>query len=81
MAFIKAIAESNRRKPADQAQAQQHEIPETARILSLTESSIRSKIARGEIPVVRLGRRVFVTHETLELLLRGQLFGGGRAAR
>lgn len=40
-------------------------IPEAAEILRLSKFTIRLFIARGELPIVRLGRRVLIHQEDL----------------
>ncbi|MDD4997342.1 MAG: helix-turn-helix domain-containing protein [Syntrophales bacterium] len=44
-------------------------IPETARALRLSVAAIRFWIASRRIPVVRLGRRVFIEEATVEQLI------------
>ena len=40
-----------------------------ARVLGLSERTIRNMISRGEIPYSRIGKRVLITRATLESLL------------
>jgi excisionase family DNA binding protein len=39
---------------------------EAARLLSLSERTIRNMIDRGELPVTRVGKRVLISRVTLE---------------
>jgi excisionase family DNA binding protein len=47
-------------------------IPEAGRLLGLSRSSAYDAARRGEIPTLRIGRRVLVPRERLEQLLRGE---------
>ena len=38
---------------------------EAARLLGMSESAIRARIFRGQLPVVRWGRRLLIRHEDL----------------
>jgi excisionase family DNA binding protein len=49
-------------------------IPQAAQILGRTEGAIRTMIHRRQIPVTRIGqKRIFISREVLNDLLRGQL--------
>ncbi len=48
-------------------------IPETADLLGLSESATYEAAARGEIPAVKIGRRVLVIRDLLMALLSGSL--------
>lgn len=53
-------------------------VPETAQALRLSEAAIRFWIASRRLPVVRLGRRVFVEETTVaELIEAGRCPGRG----
>ena len=46
-------------------------IPEAADLLGLSESATYEAAARGEIPAVKIGRRVLVIRDLLMALLSG----------
>ena len=46
-------------------------IPEAADLLGLSESATYEAAARGEIPAVKIGRRVLVIRDPLMALLSG----------
>jgi excisionase family DNA binding protein len=45
-------------------------VPEAARLLRVSRAFAYELIARGELPVLRLGRRVLVPREALEQHIR-----------
>ena len=45
-------------------------ISETSKALRVQESTIRAWVHQGRLPVVRLGSRVFVKHETVGAILK-----------
>ena len=47
-------------------------IPEAGQLLGLSRSSAYDAARRGDIPTLRIGRRVLVPRERLEQLLRGE---------
>jgi excisionase family DNA binding protein len=49
--------------------------PDTGRALGLSRGSTYEAIARGEIPVIRIGKRLLVPKKAL-----AQMLEGGRAA-
>jgi excisionase family DNA binding protein len=46
-------------------------IAETATRMSTTEKAIRQRIFRGQLPVVRFGRRVLIPEDEFERFLEG----------
>jgi excisionase family DNA binding protein len=48
-------------------------VTETAKILGIGRNSAYEAVARGEIPVIRVGKRLLVPKAALEKLLNGQL--------
>ena len=48
---------------------------EAARLLRLSESSLRHWVARGEVPYVKLGRRVFFTEEQIQEIIQSRIVG------
>ncbi len=48
-------------------------VDETAKILGVGRNSAYEAIARGEIPVVKVGKRLLVPKAALEKLLNGRL--------
>ena len=62
------------------AQRQTYTIEETARILGLGRSSAYAAAARGEIPTIRIGRKLLVSRRALERLLAGDSAGVRRNA-
>ena len=48
-------------------------VEETAKILGVGRNSAYEAIARGEIPVVKVGKRLLVPKAALEKLLNGRL--------
>ena len=44
-------------------------IPETAKEIRMTESAVRAWVLNNRIPVVRIGRRVFIHQETIKKIL------------
>jgi excisionase family DNA binding protein len=51
---------------------QTYSVEETARILGLSVKSTYAAIKRGEIPVVRIGGRIFVPKARLNALFSGK---------
>lgn len=50
------------------------DVPGTAEILGISEDTVRSLIARGELKSLRLGRLIRIPrHDLVELLTRGNL--------
>jgi excisionase family DNA binding protein len=46
--------------------------PDAGRMLSLGRNAVYDAIARGEIPVLRFGRRIVVPKRALERMLNGE---------
>jgi excisionase family DNA binding protein len=44
-------------------------VDETEQIVPVKKSTLRSWILQGKLPVVRLGRRIFIKYEIIQLLL------------
>lgn len=44
-------------------------VPEAAQLLGLSESATYEAVARGEIPAIKIGRRILVIHDLLMTLL------------
>jgi excisionase family DNA binding protein len=47
-------------------------VPETARVMRLGRDATYEAIRRGEIPAIRIGRRVLVAKRALRRLLAGE---------
>ena len=45
--------------------------PDAARMLGLGRNAVYDAIARGEIPVIRFGRRIVIPKRALERMLNG----------
>jgi excisionase family DNA binding protein len=57
-------------------------VPEAARLLGVSDSTLRDAIARGVVPAVRIGRRNLRIHtEVLERFARGELLDRSPANR
>lgn len=52
-------------------------VTEAGVILGLGRSAAYGAAARGELPVVKIGRRLLVPKLALDRLLRGELVGAG----
>lgn len=50
-----------------------YSVDETAKFLGVARNSAYEAIARGEIPVIKVGRRLLVPKVALEKLLNGRL--------
>ena len=48
-------------------------VDETAKILGIGRNSAYEGVARGEIPVIKVGKRLLVPKAALEKLLNGKL--------
>lgn len=48
------------------------DVPEAGRILGLSRNAAYDAAARGEIPTIRIGKRLLVPKAALERLLNGQ---------
>jgi len=48
-------------------------VEETAKILGIGRNSAYEAVARGEIPVIKVGKRLLVPKAALEKLLNGRL--------
>jgi excisionase family DNA binding protein len=55
------------------AERQTYTVDEAARILGISRNCAYDAVRRGEIPAIRLGRRLVVARTALELLLGGVL--------
>jgi excisionase family DNA binding protein len=47
------------------------DVGETAQILGITQSAVRKRIARGELPYRRWGKRVLIPATDLEVFIEG----------
>ncbi len=47
-------------------------VEEAAKILRISRNSAYEAVKRGDIPSVRIGRRVLVPRTSLEMMLRGE---------
>jgi excisionase family DNA binding protein len=54
-----------------------YDVEETARILGLGRSATYEAIRRGEIPSIRIGKRLLVPRAALDRLLGSEAVGGG----
>ena len=50
---------------------QTYSVPEAAKILGLNRNSGYDAVKRGEIPVIRFGKRLLVPKAAVEQLLKG----------
>jgi excisionase family DNA binding protein len=57
-------------EPAAPPQRATMTVPEAAALLGLSESATYEAVARGEIPAVKIGRRVLIVRDRLMALLR-----------
>ena len=55
-------------------------VEEAGRILGIGRSAAYAAVGRGEIPALRIGKRLLVPRAALERLLAGEQLGGGEAA-
>ncbi len=53
-------------------------IEEARKVLRLGRNAAYQGIANGEIPSIRIGRRILVPRVALENMLRGEVAGSGR---
>jgi excisionase family DNA binding protein len=53
-----------------------YDVEEAARILGIGRSAAYEGIRRGEIPALRIGKRLVVPHAALERLLEGRVLSG-----
>ncbi len=53
-----------------------YDVPEAARILGIGRSAAYEAVRRGEIPSIRLGKRLVVPRAALERLLEGRVPSG-----
>ena len=49
-------------------------VEETAKLIGIGRNSAYEAVARGEIPVIRVGKRLLVPKAQLEKLLAGETF-------
>jgi excisionase family DNA binding protein len=52
-------------------QKQTYSVPEAAKILGLNRNSGYDAVKRGEIPVIKIGKRLLVPKVAIERLLQG----------
>jgi len=55
-------------------------VPDAGRQLGLGRNASYEAAARGDIPTIRIGKRLLVPIPLFERLLRGELQSGGKAA-
>lgn len=67
----------------DQPEAPQRllALPTAARLLGMTERALRARVTRKQIPIVRIGRRVFVDARRLDDWIAQNSEDGGSHAR
>ena len=53
-----------------------YSVEETARRLGVGRSSAYEAIRRGELPIIRVGRRLLVSRVALERMLEGETLAG-----
>jgi excisionase family DNA binding protein len=53
-----------------------YDVEEAARILGIGRSAAYEAVRRGEIPSIRLGKRVVIPHAALQALLEGRVLSG-----
>lgn len=51
-------------------------VEQAAKVLSIGRNQAYDGVARGEIPHLRIGKRILVLREPLERMLRGEAEGG-----
>ena len=56
-------------KHAKQREPRMVKVREAARLLGITELSVRAAIHRGSIPAVRLGRQLLIPRHAIEAIL------------
>jgi excisionase family DNA binding protein len=56
-------------------------VDQAAKVLGVGRASAYAAIARGEVPVVRIGRRILVPRRALERLLAGSSAAEGADGR
>ena len=54
---------------------------EVARLMGLSKNTTYEALARGEIPSIRVGRRILVSKAALERLLAGEKPSNGQAGQ
>ena len=73
VAGLRAEARSQAVPPLDPAGTQLLTVAETAKVLGIGRSAAYEAARRGEIPSLRLGRRVLIPKRALSSLLAGEL--------
>lgn len=73
VAGLRAEAGSQAGPPLDPAGSQLLTVAETAKVLGIGRSAAYGAARRGEIPSLRLGRRVLIPKRALSSLLAGKL--------
>jgi excisionase family DNA binding protein len=63
------------REDTDMARAATLSVPEAARLLGIGRNSAYDAVARGEIPSIRIGKRILVPRKRLESMLAGERYG------
>jgi excisionase family DNA binding protein len=56
----------------DEQERSTYDVPEAARILGIGRSAAYEAVRRGEIPSIRLGKRLVVPRAALERMLEGR---------
>lgn len=56
-------------RPPDRLQPLTYSVPEVARLLGINRNTAYELVARGQIPSIKLGRRVLVPRKTFEQML------------
>lgn len=49
-----------------------YDVPDAARVLGTGRNALYEAIKRGEVPAIRVGRRVLVPHAVVERMLAGE---------
>ncbi|MEY2458162.1 MAG: Helix-turn-helix domain [Acidimicrobiaceae bacterium] len=57
--------------PSDQQERPTLTVEETARLLGISRWLVQQAVRRGELPVVRIGRRILIPRIRLDALLAG----------
>jgi excisionase family DNA binding protein len=58
--------------PSDQPERPTLTVEEAARLLGISRWLVQQAVRRGELPVVRIGRRILIPRMRLDALLAGQ---------
>jgi len=63
----------------NQPEQMAYTVHEASRVLGTSESAVRAMVQRKQIPVTRIGRRVFILRSEIDQFLRGQIVVDSRS--